>query len=252
MRLAFISDIHGNPIALDAVLAHIEELGGADEYWALGDLAAIGYDPVGVLEGLVKLPCLRVLRGNTDRYLLTGERPPPTETDVLQRPELMAQFVEVAHGFAWTAGYLAAAGWIDWVADLPTELRATLPDGTRVLAVHGSPASDDGRGLRETMSDDDLAAAVRGCNADLVLAGHTHGAFQRSVNGVQVVNLGSLSNPQTSDRRASYVMLETSPNSHRVEHRRVDYDYDAVLDGISRSHHPNKRFLAHHFKRRAA
>ena len=47
MRLALFSDIHGNPIALDAVLADIAAEGGVNAYWVLGDLAAIGYDPVG-------------------------------------------------------------------------------------------------------------------------------------------------------------------------------------------------------------
>jgi len=250
MRLAFVSDIHGNPIALDAVLSDIESLGGADEYWALGDLAAIGYDPVGVLERLSGLPRLRVLSGNTERYVLTGERPPPTEADVFRDPQLIAQFTEVVRGFAWTAGFLAAAGWIDWLADLPTQLRTSLPDGTRLLAVHASPSSDEGRGLRATMSDDDLAAAVRGSKADVVLAGHTHGAFERIVDGVRIVNLGSVSNPQTSDRRASYVMLEASHDSYSLEHRRVAYDYESVLASIGRSHHPNQAFLAHHFERR--
>ena len=45
MRLALLSDVHGNPIALDAVLKDIAAQGGADRYWVLGDLVAIGYDP---------------------------------------------------------------------------------------------------------------------------------------------------------------------------------------------------------------
>ena len=53
--------------------------------------------------------------------MLTGDRPPPSEEDVLADPRFMAQFVEVARGFAWTAGYLAATGWIGWLEQLPTE-----------------------------------------------------------------------------------------------------------------------------------
>jgi hypothetical protein len=77
MRIALLSDIHGNPIALDAVLDDVQDQGGVDAHWELGDLAAIGYDPVGVLERLVALPNVQFARGNTDRYLVTGERPPP-------------------------------------------------------------------------------------------------------------------------------------------------------------------------------
>ena len=46
MRLAILSDIHGNPLALDAVLADIQSQGEVDAYWVLGDFAALGYDPV--------------------------------------------------------------------------------------------------------------------------------------------------------------------------------------------------------------
>ena len=44
MRMAILSDIHGNPLALDAVLTDIQEQGGVDGYWVLGDLVALGYD----------------------------------------------------------------------------------------------------------------------------------------------------------------------------------------------------------------
>ena len=56
MRIALLSDIHGNPLALDAVLADIEAQGGVDTYWLLGDFSSLGYDPVGVLERVTKLP----------------------------------------------------------------------------------------------------------------------------------------------------------------------------------------------------
>ena len=67
MRLAIFSDVHGNPIALDAVLRDVRERGGADGYWVLGDIVALGYDPVGVLEQLAALSGLVAVRGNTDR-----------------------------------------------------------------------------------------------------------------------------------------------------------------------------------------
>ena len=52
MRLALMSDLHGNPIALDAVLGHIQASGGVDGYLVLGDLVSSGYDPAGVLRRL--------------------------------------------------------------------------------------------------------------------------------------------------------------------------------------------------------
>jgi predicted phosphodiesterase len=240
MRIAFLSDVHGNPIALDAVLKDIAAQGGVDQYWVLGDLVAIGYDPVGVLDRLCALPSVRVLRGNTERYVLTGDRPPPSEADVLAEPRLMAQFVEVTRGFAWTAGCLAATGWMGWLAGLPTELRAHLPDGTRLLAVHASPRADDS-GLYMEMTDAELR------EAEMVLVGHTHRPFARIVGTGYIVNLGSVSNPHGEDKRASYVLLTADDAGHEVRHCRVAYDCGAVIDAIRKSHHPCQAFLRSHF-----
>ena len=77
MRIALLSDIHGNPLALDAVLADIAAQGGVDTYWVLGDFSSLGYDPVGVLERVTALPNASFTRGNHDRYTVTGERPGP-------------------------------------------------------------------------------------------------------------------------------------------------------------------------------
>ncbi len=147
MRVALLSDIHGNSIALDAVLCDIEQSGGVDEYWALGDLVALGPDPVGVVERLDALPTVSVLRGNTDRYVATGERPAPSVAEAIADPSLVSVIAEVAGSFGWTAGYMQAAGLSGWLEALPLQLRRTLPDGTRALAVHASPIADDGPGI---------------------------------------------------------------------------------------------------------
>ena len=112
VRLAILSDIHGNPIALDAVLGDIEARGGADGYLVLGDLVAQGHDPAAVLRRLASLPDARFVRGNTDRYVLTGDRARPTVAEARADPALVPTLVAVAQGFAWTHGYLAATGWI--------------------------------------------------------------------------------------------------------------------------------------------
>ncbi|MBO0795826.1 MAG: metallophosphoesterase family protein, partial [Ktedonobacteraceae bacterium] len=79
MRIAILSDIHGNPIALEAVLADIRAQGGVDAYWVLGDFSALGYDPVTPLQRVADLPNARFVRGNTDRYAVTGDLPMPME-----------------------------------------------------------------------------------------------------------------------------------------------------------------------------
>ena len=247
MRIALISDIHGNTIALDAVLRDIEANGGTDEHWVLGDIVALGHDPAGALERLTALPHPMFIRGNTDRYVVTGERPPPSEGDVVADPVLVLVIAEVAGSFAWTAGYLAATGWIEWLAALPTEHRRTLPDGTRVLAVHASPLADDGLGIGDCAGDDGLARLLEGCDADLVLGGHTHSPFDRMVGDVRAVNLGSVSNPLAPDLRASYVMIDADEHGYVLEHRRVAYDCEAVIRALEALNHPGRKWLtAHH------
>lgn len=72
VRVAVFSDVHGNALVLDAVLrAATEE--GIDTFWCIGDLAAHGPRPVEVVERLRALAGLVCVRGNTDRYVLTGD-----------------------------------------------------------------------------------------------------------------------------------------------------------------------------------
>src|ERR1700733_1502534 len=174
MRIALLSDIHGNDIALNAVLADVIARGGADAYWILGDLVALGPRPVQVLEILAALPNARFIRGNTDRYVGLGDRPSPSLDEVRKNPELLNSLVEVANPFAWTQGMVTAAGWLEWLQGLPLEMTSTLPDGTRFIGVHASPGRDDGPGILPDMAPTEIAELVAGCLADLVCVGHTH------------------------------------------------------------------------------
>jgi predicted phosphodiesterase len=246
MRVALLSDIHGNTIAFDAVLSDIERSGGVDEYWALGDLVALGPDPVGVVERLDALRPVSVLRGNTDRYVVTGERPPPSLADAIADPDLVRVITEVAGSFAWTAGYITAAGLGPWLEALPTQFRRTLPDGTRVLAVHAGPNADDGPGIDPRASDAEQAALLVGCDADLVFGGHTHRPVDRRVGPIRAVNVGSVSNPVAPDLRASYVILDADTDGYHVEHRRVEYDRAAVISAVEQLKHPGRGFVIKH------
>jgi predicted phosphodiesterase len=249
MRLALLSDIHGNPIALDAVLEDIESQGGVDAYWVLGDVAAIGYDPVGVIERLVSLAVVRFVRGNTDRYVVTGERPQPTAAQVQQDLRLLPVFVEIAESFAWTKGAVSATGWLSWMASFPLEQRLTLPDGTRLLGVHAAPGTDDGDGIHAGLSDDALHTLLHNCEADLVCVGHTHRLLDRAVDAIRVINLGSVSNPATPDLRASYALLTATKSGYQLQIRYVEYDWRAVLAATQQSGHTTRAYLAHIWQR---
>ena len=243
MKLGVLSDVHGNRTALEAVIADGTER-GVEQWWALGDLAAIGPDPVGTLEMLANLPNMLATCGNTERYVLTGARPKPYFDDVIADPQLLDQFIAVESSFSWTRGTLSAGGWLDWLAALPLELRLDLDDGTRLLGVHASPGRDDGPGIAPHRPDDELRAALEGAGADIVIAGHTHQPTDRHIDGTRAVNGGSVSNPITDDLRASYVVVHSDRDGHDVEHRRVSYDRDAFLRAVHDSGHPEHDYIA--------
>jgi predicted phosphodiesterase len=243
VKLGVLSDVPANAHALEAVIA--DGTGqGVDRWWALGDLAPIGPDPVRTLEILDGLPDVTVTRGNGERYTITRDRPWPQAADVLAQPELLDRHVAVAGSFAWTLGAVASAGWLPWLEALPLEVRTVLPDGTRVLGVHASPGRDDGAGITPQRREDELRTDLCGAHADIVIAGHTHQATDRQIGDVRVLNGGSVSNPVTDDRRATYLILHADEAGHRVEHRRVAYDHDAFLARVATCGHPEHDYIA--------
>jgi len=248
MKAALLADIHGNTIALDNVLEDIQSIGGVDEYWFLGDYAAIGFDPIGVLERISNLPYTRFLRGNTDRYVDTGKMPWPEYADIEKDPELAQLHIQVARSFAWTIGAVGATGWLDWFREIPLDMRINLPDGTRMLAVHAAPGTDDGMGISINTSDEELLQLVSGSDATLVLVGHTHIPFDRSVKEIRVVNPGSVSNPFPPDLRASYAILEVDESGYAIDHRRVDYDRNAVVKAVQEVNHPSAEYILEFMK----
>lgn len=248
MRLALLSDIHGNAIALDAVLADIAALGGVDEYWVLGDLVAVGPQPVAVLERLQTLPNVRYTCGNTDVYIATGERPPPTSADVMADVNHLFSFEEVARTMAWTQGALAATGWLPFLDTLPLEQRLTLPDGTRLLGVHASPGQASGPGLRPDYPQTEIAERIASCDADLLCVGHTHWPMNVRIGATHVVNLGSISNPQTPDLCAWYALLDAAPAGYRLQQRQVAYDRQAVIAALHAARHPAQGFIVRHMQ----
>ena len=243
MRIALFSDIHGNRHALEAVLADIEARGGVDRYVIPGDLVAVGPDPIGVLERLAPLDNTHYTRGNTDR-LVCGERPPPGEDEIRANPKLLATFLEMERSMAWTQGAVAASGRLDWLSQIPLEHRETLADGTRLLAVHASPGTDEGHGLNPHLSHDELEEAFGGCDADLVFVGHTHWQMEVDLDGTRIVNLGSLSNPQPPDLRAKYVILSADASGHSVELCQIAYDRDAVIAALHDRRHPASELIS--------
>jgi putative phosphoesterase len=208
MRLAALSDVHGNAVALRAVLADVDRQ-GVDAIVVCGDLAVYGPEPVEVLEMLRARRDVVALQGNTDRYLVERRAFDLAGAEPWQR--------ELLGVFPWTAERIGAEG-LRLLASLPAQLHIPL-DGSSILFVHGSPRSDE-EGIYAGGSG---AEAVEGSRATLLVCGHTHLPFAGRVGSSRVLNLGSVGLPFDGDRRACYALIEAEGGEIRVEARRVEY-----------------------------
>jgi predicted phosphodiesterase len=241
MRIAIFSDTHGNSIALDAVLAAIDKAGGVDGYWFVGDAAALGHDPAGTVSSLASIPGLVAVRGNTDRYIVDEHLDQAPNFAAMLNSDDEATRNRAAmmiRGMEWARDALAASGGFNWVAALPTDARVDLPGGIRVLIVHASPGTDDGPGLRDTQSDDEVRDLIANADADVIVVGHTHLPIDRTVDGVRIWNLGSVSMPFTDDVRAMWTLLEADESGYRLERHYAPYDVEAMLAAAEAVEHP--------------
>ena len=244
MRLGVISDIHGVASALGAVLDDGAQL-RVDRWWALGDFVLFGPHPVEVVELLGELDDVAFVSGNTDRYVLTDDQPHPHATpgDAMADAELVRRYGLMAAGAAWTRGVLDQAGVLSFLDDLPVCQRTQLEDGTTLLGVHASPESDDGYGLDTTSTDDEIARLLTGVDAHWVVGGHTHDPTDRHVDGIRVLNPGSVGLPRTIGS-ASWMVIDSKPERTEIEHRSVEFDVAAVVDALHRRRHPNREFIS--------
>lgn len=225
MKVAIFGDIHGNKIGLEAVLDDIDQRGGVDKYWLLGDYCHSGGDPIGVLELLDKLPNVQYLRGNTDRYLTETELPSASDYP----PERYDWLLKAACAQYWTVGALSQTRWFKWLNDLALDYRIQLEDGTDVLLVHSYPGSDDGEGFHPKQSDDEVAKLFSKADESLIFVGHTHILQERKINHQHILNTGSIGKPVGTDTRATYLILASDASGYDVTPYHVDYDTEAVI-----------------------
>lgn len=243
MKIALVADIHGNSIGLDLVLADIENH-NVDGYWFLGDYCTVGYDPVGVLERITKLPNAIFIRGNADRYVAQNTYPEPTLDKVRENFDFIHAYAEVRASFGWVRGAVTQAGWLTWLQALPLEQRVTLPDGTTVLLVHALPEHDDSKiGFHPKTPDDTLAEWSKHCVEEVILVGHTHRHDERLVAGKHWFNPGSVGNPLTEGLPARYGILEADEQGYTLTHHKIDYDVQQVIDAIHQANAPGKEYV---------
>jgi predicted phosphodiesterase len=247
VKLGIVADIHGNEVALRAVLTDADHF-GVDRWWALGDLVLFGPRPAEVLRLLHGLPGIGMLRGNTDRYVLTGEQPAPhaTVADAVGSADLVERYAAMAAGIGWTRGVLDQAGLLDILTSLPAQLHLTLPSGTTILGVHASPGADDGLGIEPGIPDERLRQLLAGSGADVVIGGHTHFTADRLIDGIRALNPGSAGLPRTRGT-ATWLLLDGDGDGDgdlTISLRRVPFDAEAVVTDLRRRRHPNAEFVS--------
>ncbi len=241
-QLALLSDVHGNLLALEAVLADVEAQGVPDATWVLGDLVAFCPWPAEALARLRALPNVAFLCGNTDRYLVTGRRPAAP----VRSPDGWAQmpaFLTMRDAlFRWTVERLSYADY-EFLRDLPPRLEIEVPGYGRVVAVHATPTDDETNLLPDTPGEE-VRPHLAGLDARLLLYGHTHRPVDRTVNSVRLVNAGSVGLPLDGDPRPAYALLDFEGGQCTVTIRRVEYDVETVVTALERVEHPSREWLA--------
>lgn len=223
MRIAIISDIHGNQLALEAVLHDLALQPGCDLLVVAGDLCLNGPCPREVLHTVQNLHC-PVIQGNVD--LETVTRAPFSGSH--KRSTV-----------SWTREQIGQSG-IDYLASLPFSYRVTNPTGLDLLVVHANPVNLEDA-LRPEADDATLESLLGRLDARIgaLAFGHLHKAYIRTWRQFLLVDVASCGLPRDSDRRAAYGILTWQQNRWEAEIRRVPYDVLAVVRQIRDCGMPN-------------
>jgi predicted phosphodiesterase len=243
-RIALFSDVHGNLVALDTVLADIDR-SGIDDVYCLGDLVGYGPDPAGVVER-IRASRTPTIKGNYDEGI--GER--RGECGCYYATEQAKS--DGAASYAFTDAALDDADHV-WLAALPGEIRIE-HEGVRILLAHGSPRKVN-EYLLPDRQDAQLSRLADAAGADVVCVGHVHIPYHRVLDGegdrrIHYVSAGSVGKPKDGDSRAGWAELVFgSPDDIRriaseddaaapagssstwlgIVFHRISYDVDSVV-----------------------
>ena len=226
MKMVALYDIHGNLPALDAVLQDVEQ--------EQPDLILVGGDivpgpmPRAALERLLALgDKIHFIRGNCEREVVAAfDGLPP-------RPGMSE---EVSERMRWTAKQLERSQR-DFLAQLPEQASFSADGLGEVLFCHGSPRSDE-EIITAATPEERLRAMLVGVKQGIVVCGHTHMQFDRTVDGVRIVNAGSVGMPY-GDAGAYWLLL-----GPEIRLRRTLYDLQDAAARIRASGFPQAQDFA--------
>lgn len=218
MRVAALYDIHGNLPALEAVLEDLAR--AAPDVVVVGGDFVLGPMPQETVQRLQALGArARFIGGNTEREILKAHAGTVPET------------VPWASRVRWAADQLALAQ-LSFLATLPDTLTVEIEGLGATLFCHGSPRSDEEILTRAT-SEGRLRDALDGVQARVVVCGHTHMQFDRSLDGIRVINAGSVGMPYEEEPGAYWALLGPA-----IELRRTVYDPEAAMKRILATRFP--------------
>jgi putative phosphoesterase len=243
MRLALVSDIHGNNIALEAVLSQLSTQ-NVSQLICLGDVASTGPQPCEVIKRLQELGC-PVVMGNMDAWLL---QPEPKEQPDLRRQRWQEMDI-------WCTQQLSSADRA-YLRTFQPVIAYPLLDEKMLLCYHGSPRSYKER-LLPTTPEEELEQAFAGARGDLMVGGHTHVQMFRRYKDMLVLNPGSVGlamdrvSPLSDIRQsavAEYAIVECNRTSLEVELHRITFDLQAFIHVMNASGIPHAAWWASQWK----
>jgi predicted phosphodiesterase len=220
VRIALLSDIHGNAVALQACLADLAALGGADRIVAAGDLCMDGPQPRKVLRRLREAGA-HILRGNTDRMIALDD---PADYAPDEREAIM-----------WQRGALGQ-DWVAWLGAAPQSL-AIGNDSAGLFITHATVRSDQEH-VWPDADDAQLEAVVAGVTQRTLAFGHPHVPYVRLWRERLLVNVASAGLPKDGDPRAHYAIFTQQGDGWSVRSRRVAFDVDKVERQLRKSGMP--------------
>jgi len=238
MRIALLSDIHGNLPALEAVLAALDGPDRHDAIYHLGDL--VGYAPwPNEVVALLRERGIPGVAGNYDSTVATRYE------HCGCKYEDPHQAVLAHESYVWTLKH-ASEATRNWLGTLPFRMdirpAGGHQGGTTLHLIHGNPILNTVYWTEDRSDEFCLKMADRlgARSGDVVAFGHTHKPWHRVVEGTHFVNTGSVGRPKDGDWRAGYVSLAMGEEGVTVAFRRVAYDVDRAAAAVRESTLPDE------------
>ncbi|MGH2513588.1 MAG: metallophosphoesterase family protein [Candidatus Limnocylindrales bacterium] len=224
-RIAILSDVHGNRVALEAVRAVLRRE-RPDAVMVCGDLALNGPDPAGVIDSVRELEAegALVVAGNTDIAVADFDYSAAFPAMMDGVPESIRSAAEWAHAQLGDER-------VDWLRRLPAERRLRVGP-VLLLATHASPGSQTD-GFDQALDPNVTIERAARTDARLICCGHTHLPEVRDLGWKVVVNAGSAGYVFDGEPTASWAILDINGEDVTAEIRRTEFDALGVSDEIA-------------------